>query len=34
MARTRVPLLQDAALQISDALERYPALIHSLNSGV
>lgn len=33
MAETRVPLLQAASRNISDALERYPALIHSLNSA-
>lgn len=32
MTRTRVPALQTAARQISAALERYPALIHSVYS--
>jgi IclR family pca regulon transcriptional regulator len=32
MVKTRVPALRHAADQISTALERYPALIHSVYS--
>ncbi len=30
LVRTRLPVLQDAARQISQALSRYPALAHSI----
>lgn len=33
LAETRVPVLRQTAASISQALERFPALIHSLNSG-
>jgi IclR family pca regulon transcriptional regulator len=33
LVRTRLPLLRDAAAEIGDALQRSPALIHSLQSG-
>lgn len=33
LIRTRLPLLRDAAAEIGSALQRWPALIHSLHSG-
>lgn len=33
LVRTRLPLLRDAAAEIGNALQRWPALIHSLHSG-
>lgn len=33
LVRTRLPLLRDAAAEIGSALQRWPALIHSLHAG-